>query len=59
VLADEPTGNLDTATSNEIVSLMREINRDRGVSFLVVTHDRDLATRADWSGEIVDGRMDL
>lgn len=59
VLADEPTGNLDTATSNEIVSLMREINRNRGVSFLVVTHDRDLAARADWSGEIVDGRMDL
>ena len=59
VLADEPTGNLDSTTSNEIVSLMREINRDRGVSFLVVTHDRDLAARADWSGEIVDGRMDL
>jgi ABC-type lipoprotein export system ATPase subunit len=57
VLADEPTGNLDSATSSEIVSLMREINRDRGVSFLVVTHDRDLAARADWSGEIVDGRL--
>jgi putative ABC transport system ATP-binding protein len=59
VLADEPTGNLDSATSDEIVSLMQEINRKRGISFMVVTHDRDLAARADWSGEIIDGRMDL
>lgn len=59
VLADEPTGNLDSATSSEIVSLMREINRDLGISFLVVTHDRDLAAQADRSCEIVDGRMTL
>lgn len=59
VLADEPTGNLDSATSSGIVSLMREINRDQGISFLVVTHDRDLAARADRSCEIIDGRMDL
>jgi putative ABC transport system ATP-binding protein len=57
VLADEPTGNLDSATSSEIVSLMREINRDRAVSFFVVTHDRDLAAQADRSCEIVDGRL--
>jgi len=57
VLADEPTGNLDSATSSEIVSLMREINRDRAVSFFVVTHDRDLAAQANRSCEIVDGRL--
>jgi len=38
---------------------MREINRDLGISFLVVTHDRDLAAQADRSCEIVDGRMIL
>lgn len=57
VLADEPTGNLDSATSAEIVSLMREINQDHGVSFFVATHDRDLAARADRVCTIVDGRM--
>lgn len=57
VLADEPTGNLDSATSTEIVSLMREINRERGVSFFIATHDRDLADRADRICTIADGRM--
>lgn len=57
VLADEPTGNLDSATSTGIVSLMREINRERGVSFFIATHDRDLAARADRICTIADGRM--
>ena len=57
VLADEPTGNLDSATSAGIVSLMREINRERGVSFFIATHDRDLAARADRICTIADGSM--
>ena len=40
VLADEPTGNLDTASSNDVFSLLRRIHAERGTSFVVVTHDR-------------------
>lgn len=57
VLADEPTGNLDSATSAGIYRLMREINESRGVTFLVVTHERDLAGYSDRSIELRDGRV--
>lgn len=57
VLADEPTGNLDSGTGKEIIALMREINRVRGISFLVVTHDADLAAEADRTIRLLDGRV--
>ena len=57
VLADEPTGNLDTASSAEVFALMRRFNRELGTTFLVVTHDRSIADRCDRVVELVDGRV--
>ena len=45
VLADEPTGNLDTASSDEVFVLLRRMHAERGTSFVVVTHDPRLAAR--------------
>jgi lipoprotein-releasing system ATP-binding protein len=55
VLADEPTGNLDTESANDVFELMRRFNRDDGTTFLVVTHDSRIADRCDRVIEIVDG----
>jgi len=57
VLADEPTGNLDTRTADDVFSLLRDANRAQDVTFLVVTHDRRLAERTDRIIELVDGRI--
>lgn len=57
VLADEPTGNLDTASSDEVFGLLRQLHRERGVSFVVVTHDPRLAARCDRLVTLVDGRI--
>ena len=57
VLADEPTGNLDTQTSDQVVGVLREFNRALGVAFLLVTHDPRLAARCDRTIELVDGRV--
>ncbi len=57
VLADEPTGNLDTKSADSVFELMRQVNRDSGTSFLVVTHNLDLARRCDRIIEVVDGRI--
>jgi len=56
VLADEPTGNLDTASSDEVFVQLRRMHAERGVSFVVVTHDPRLAARCDRLVELVDGR---
>ena len=55
VLADEPTGNLDTVSSDEIFELMRRFNREFGTTFLVVTHDPRIADRCSRIIEVVDG----
>ncbi len=57
VLADEPTGNLDTTTAEQIFEVMREFSRECGATFLLVTHDPRLAARCDRTVEIVDGRI--
>ncbi len=57
VLADEPTGNLDTASSDEVFRLLRRIHAEQGTSFVVVTHDPRLAARCDRIVELVDGRI--
>ncbi|HNF89039.1 MAG TPA: ABC transporter ATP-binding protein [Thiobacillaceae bacterium] len=57
VLADEPTGNLDSHTADDIFALMREFNREEGAAFLVVTHDPRLAARCDRRVELMDGQI--
>jgi lipoprotein-releasing system ATP-binding protein len=57
ILADEPTGNLDTAAADEIFKLLYEVNRESGTTFLIVTHDPRLAKRCTRTVELVDGRI--
>ena len=57
VLADEPTGNLDTRSADGVFDLMREINVANRTTFLIVTHDPRLAQRCDRIVELVDGRV--
>lgn len=58
VLADEPTGNLDTKAADNVFDLLRRVNEDSDTSFLIVTHDPRLAQRCDRIIELVDGRID-
>ncbi len=57
VLADEPTGNLDTHSADDVLALLREFNRRQHTTFLIVTHDPRLAARCDRIIELVDGRI--
>jgi predicted ABC-type transport system involved in lysophospholipase L1 biosynthesis ATPase subunit len=58
IFADEPTGNLDSATGETIVDLLLKLARDRKKSVLIVTHDTSLATRGDRELHIKDGRLE-
>jgi lipoprotein-releasing system ATP-binding protein len=57
VLADEPTGNLDTSNTDAVYRLFRDINREQGTGFLIVTHDREVAERTDRILEVRDGQL--
>lgn len=57
LFADEPTGNLDRATAGRVVDLLFEMNRERGTTLLLVTHDRELAARCGRTIELKAGRM--
>jgi putative ABC transport system ATP-binding protein len=57
LLADEPTGNLDSATGAQIVDLLLALNRERGSTLVLVTHDAALASRADRAIALRDGRV--
>ena len=46
LLADEPTGNLDTKTSEEIMGIFQRLNRDRGITIIMITHEPDIASFA-------------
>jgi putative ABC transport system ATP-binding protein len=59
ILADEPTGSLDSVTAGEVMTLLRDLNRRLGVTIVMVTHDRDLASRCDRRIEVLDGRIVL
>jgi lipoprotein-releasing system ATP-binding protein len=57
VLADEPTGNLDTHTGDALFNLMRALNRARGISFVIVTHNEKLSAQADRIIHMEDGQI--
>ena len=57
VLADEPTGNLDHETGEEVLELMRELCRENGTMFLISTHDEEIAARSDRVVRILDGQV--
>ena len=57
VLADEPTGNLDTNSADGVFDVLRAVNEASGTTFLIVTHDPRLAQRCDRIVELVDGRI--
>ena len=57
LFADEPTGNLDSKSSAEIIALLRSLNRDEGITVVVVTHDPEIAARTDRVVALHDGRV--
>ncbi len=57
ILADEPTGNLDTHTSREIMEIFAKLNREQGITIVLVTHENDIAHYAKRLIRIVDGRV--
>lgn len=58
LLADEPTGNLDSQRSHEIMELLVALNREQGITIVMVTHEPDMAAYASRSVHFVDGRVD-
>ncbi len=58
VLADEPTGNLDAATGQTVLELLRDLNRERGLTMMMVTHDIQIAQQADRIVRLAEGRVE-
>jgi lipoprotein-releasing system ATP-binding protein len=59
ILADEPTGNLDSESTEAVYKILRDINAETGTSFVIITHDRKIAELTDRIVEIKDGRINL
>lgn len=59
ILADEPTGNLDSKSTEQIYELLRQINKTTKTTFIIITHDKRIAEKADRIIEISDGRISL
>ena len=57
LLADEPTGNLDVHTGEEIMEILRRLNREQNLTIVMVTHDTQIAAEADRTITLVDGRV--
>ena len=57
LLADEPTGNLDSATSKQVLTLIHQLREPLGLTVVMVTHDPQVAAHADRAMHIIDGRM--
>jgi lipoprotein-releasing system ATP-binding protein len=57
VLADEPTGNLDTATGNDLFNMFIDLNKEKGITFVVVTHNESLSARCHRTLKMADGRL--
>ena len=57
ILADEPTGNLDTKSADTVIGMMQRVNKTNGTTFLVVTHSKDIASRCDRIIDVVDGQV--
>ena len=58
ILADEPTGNLDSKTGEEIINLLLRLNKEKGVTLVIVTHEPEIAKKADRTVSIRDGRIE-
>ncbi|MGC2237846.1 MAG: ABC transporter ATP-binding protein [Pyrinomonadaceae bacterium] len=57
IFADEPTGNLDSKTSEQVEDLLFRMNKEKGITLIIVTHDEDLASKCDRIIELVDGKI--
>jgi putative ABC transport system ATP-binding protein len=57
LLADEPTGNLDTATSHEVMEIFARLRRERGLTIVVITHERDIAAYGSRTIDFRDGKV--
>lgn len=55
ILADEPTGSLDSETEEEVLSFIKQLNRERGITFIIITHDDEVASIADTKYHLHDG----
>jgi lipoprotein-releasing system ATP-binding protein len=59
ILADEPTGNLDSETTENVYSILRNINQKYKTTFVIITHDQRIAEKTDRIVEVKDGRINL
>ena len=64
LMGDEPTGNLDSKTSRDVIGMFRQLNRENHLTVIIVTHDQNIARHADrvvvlWDGEIVADTTDF